>query len=105
MFGEKSESEEFLLEKSETHFNKFERNKMDRFKLESYDLSDLNAIRIRHDNSGPLPGWFLAKVEITTDQDKKYIFECNKWFAFDKDDGKIDRIIKEIVRKKYVLIY
>ena len=98
MFGEKNESNEIFLEKSETHRNKFERNHMDRFNIESYDLGDLNAIRIRHDNAGILPQWFLSKVEITTDEDRKYIFIVNKWFSLELDDGKIDRIIKEIVR-------
>jgi lipoxygenase homology domain-containing protein 1 len=97
MFGEDKESEEIFLEDSETHRNKFERNHMDRFKIESYDLGDLNAIRVRHDNSGVFPGWFLERVEITTENDKKYIFECNKWFSYNIDDGKIDRVIREIV--------
>ncbi len=101
MFGEDKESEEIFLEKSETHTNKFERNHMDRFKIESYDLGDLNAIRVRHDNSGVFPGWFLERVEITTENDKKYIFECNKWFSYNIDDGKIDRVIREIVRNKF----
>jgi hypothetical protein len=74
---------------------------MDRFKIESYDLGDLNAIRVRHDNSGVFPGWFLERVEITTENDKKYIFECNKWFSYNIDDGKIDRVIREIVRNKF----
>ena len=59
-------------------------------------MGDLNAIRVRHDNSGVLPGWYLNRIEIS-EGDKKYVFECNKWFAVNRDDGKIDRIIKEIV--------
>ena len=120
MFGEKNESTEFYLEDSETHRNKFERNnvrtffpchpslilnqshflilkQMDRFKIETYDLGDLNAIRVRHDNAGVLPGWFLDRIEITDLENKKFIFECKKWFSLNKEDGKIDRIIKEIV--------
>lgn len=98
MFGEEIESEEIFLEDSETHKNKFERNHMDRFRVSSYDLGDLNAIRVRHDNAGVFPGWFLDRVEITTEDERKYVFVCNKWFSYAIDDGKIDRIIKEIVR-------
>jgi hypothetical protein len=98
MFGEEIESEEIFLEDSETHQNKFERNHMDRFRVSSYDLGDLNAIRVRHDNAGLFPGWFLDRVEITTEDERKYVFVCNKWFSLNIDDGKIDRVIKEIVR-------
>ena len=68
-------------------------------------MGDLNAIRVRHDNAGVFPGWFLDRIEITTEDEKKYIFECNKWFSLNIDDGKIDRIIKEIVRNGYLFLH
>jgi hypothetical protein len=46
-----------------------------------------------------MPDWQLSRVEITDmDSKYKYTFECKKWLALDKDDGKIDRIIREAVR-------
>ncbi len=71
---------------------------MDRFFVRAPNLGVLNSIRIRHDNTGTLPEWFLKRVEITeTDTQKKYLFECDRWFATDREDGKIDRIIREAV--------
>lgn len=49
---------------------------------------------MRHDNSGFFPSWLLDRV-IVTDKEDKYEFICQKWFSTKRDDGKIDRIIKE----------
>lgn len=74
---------------------------MDRFYVDddgSEDLGELVAIRIRHDNQGRHPEWFLDRVEIIDSETKnKYIFECKNWLALKKYDSKIDRIIKEKV--------
>lgn len=74
---------------------------MDRFNIdgEDLDLENLIAIRVRHDNSGDKPEWYLDRVEILeSDTKNKFIFSCNKWFAKTKFDSKIDRIIEEKVR-------
>ncbi|CAF0746946.1 unnamed protein product [Brachionus calyciflorus] len=94
LYGEDSESTEFHLNNSETHLNKFERNQIDRFKIETNDLGKLIGIRIRHDNTGAFPSWFLDRVEIGQNMNK-YEFICQKWFSTNRDDCKIDRIIKE----------
>ena len=73
--------------------------KKDRFFLKNTNLGDLNTIRIRHDNEGVLPDWYLAKVEITELQSKKkYVFKCEKWLGLEKEDGKLERFIKEAVK-------
>jgi hypothetical protein len=59
-------------------------------------LGELFKIKIRHDNSGTMPGWFLDKIEITEGK-TLYTFICNKWLADDEDDKKIERIIFEKV--------
>jgi hypothetical protein len=69
---------------------------MDKFVIETYDLGDLNAIRVRIDNAGPYPSWFLDRIEIS-DSKKKWIFNSGQWFSSKKGDGKIDRIIREKV--------
>ncbi|RNA20949.1 lipoxygenase homology domain-containing 1 [Brachionus plicatilis] len=94
LYGEDSESSEFHLNKSETHLNKFERNNVDHFIRETNDLGRLIGIRIRHDNSGFFPSWFLDRVVITDNADK-YEFICQKWFSIKRDDCKIDRLIRE----------
>jgi hypothetical protein len=69
---------------------------MDRFHVDCEDLGYLFAIRVRHDNSGLLPEWFLDRVEITDESDGTvYVFICRKWFSLKKDDGKIERYIFE----------
>jgi hypothetical protein len=71
---------------------------MDQFELEESDLGQLIGIRIRHDNSGIKPSWFLERIEITDlAENKKYFFICKKWLSLIRDDKRIERIIKEIV--------
>ncbi len=72
---------------------------MDKFLIKkTYDLGRLLGIKIRHDNEGVLPDWFLDRVEITdTLTNDKYYFHCRKWFSLTKDDRRIERIIKEEV--------
>lgn len=35
------------------------------FTIYAIDLGPLTKIRIRHDNSGNRPGWFLDRIDIT----------------------------------------
>lgn len=37
----------------------------DTFTIYAIDLGPLTKIRIRHDNSGNRPGWFLDRIDIT----------------------------------------
>ena len=65
------------------------------------DVGQLSAIRIRHDNSGVLPAWFLSKVEIVDtsaqDTNHKYLFECGKWLSLSQGSFKIEHVLKEAV--------
>lgn len=76
---------------------------MDRFHVSlnehDSDIGNLIAIRIRHDNTGEQPEWFLDRLEIVDAENKvdKFVFMCKKWLALNKYDSKIDRIIKEQV--------
>ncbi|VDI63637.1 Hypothetical predicted protein [Mytilus galloprovincialis] len=59
-------------------------------------LGDLVYLRIWHDNSGEgkLQSWYLHRVVITDlHTNEKYIFQCDRWFATDIEDGMIERII------------
>ena len=57
-------------------------------------LGVVQYIHIWHDNSGKSPSWFLDRVIL---QDRqlgiKWTFVSNSWFAVEKGDGKIDRIV------------
>ncbi|CAF1272127.1 unnamed protein product [Adineta ricciae] len=59
-------------------------------------LGLLNFIRIWHDNSGKgsSSSWFLKYLIIRDLQTMEtFHFICQKWFAVEKDDGKIQRIL------------
>ncbi|XP_028915161.1 lipoxygenase homology domain-containing protein 1 [Ornithorhynchus anatinus] len=77
--------------------NVFEQGATDTFQVDTFtinaiDLGPLKKLRIRHDNSGNSPGWFLDRVEVT-DQNNEitYYFPCQRWLAVDEDDGQISR--------------
>lgn len=92
IFGDKGDSGERKLHKSETNKDKFEKGKMDRFFIEAADLGSIYKIKIRHDNSMLNPAWYLDRVEITDPEaNQKYIFHCERWLAKNKEDGKIER--------------
>uniref|UniRef100_F7CL93 Lipoxygenase homology PLAT domains 1 n=1 Tax=Ornithorhynchus anatinus TaxID=9258 RepID=F7CL93_ORNAN len=77
---------------SSENMNKFEEGQVDTFTINAIDLGPLKKLRIRHDNSGNSPGWFLDRVEVT-DQNNEitYYFPCQRWLAVDEDDGQISR--------------
>lgn len=55
----------------------------------------MNHLRLWHDNSGRSKcAWFLKYVIVHDLQTReKYFFIGNKWFAFNKQDGLIDRLL------------
>ena len=71
---------------------------MDKFSIEEIDLGQLYGIKIRHDNSGRSPDWYLDRVEIS-DGNKKFYFNCLKWLSTTHEDQRIERVIKEKVLK------
>src|SRR5947207_2234067 len=91
LFGENGSSEETLLDNAD---NNFERDKTDIFSFVMEDLGNLEQIRIRHDNSGSGPGWFLKDVTVENqDTNENWVFPCNRWLATDEDDQQIDRVL------------
>ena len=93
IFGELGDTGERFLEKSETNSDKFERNKLDVFRIEAVTLKKIKKIRIGHDGKGAGDGWFLKGVTVKQENSSKYdqTFECNRWLATDEDDGQIVR--------------
>lgn len=65
----------------------FERGQMDVFKLEiGMKATDVDYIRVRHDNSGKRPGWFLSMVVVEDIDSQEYVsFPFNHWLSLDKD--------------------
>ena len=73
----------------------FEVNDEDSFELKTtQDLGWIKSMRIRHDNSGKDPGWYVESVKITCLNDGviSYI-PVHRWFSKEDDDGKISRIV------------
>lgn len=93
LFGERGDTGERWLRKSETNRDKFERGKVDVFNIEAVQLKHLDKIRIGHNGKRAGAGWFLNKVVVRQDGNSKYdqTFECNRWLAVDEDDGLIVR--------------
>ena len=99
IFGDKGDTGERELSKSETHTNKFERKQMDRFKIECANLGDIYKLKIRHDNSGVMNAdWLLERVEVVDDI-KTYVFHCEQWLSKSKGDKKIERTLYEKVNQ------
>ena len=62
----------------------------------SAPLGKLNYLRIWHDNSGKgkMRSWFLSYVVVKDIQTKeRFEFIANKWFAVEKSDGLVDRLL------------
>jgi hypothetical protein len=92
LIGSKGTSEERLLD-TPGH-DDFEAGNTDIFELVMQDVGDVRQVRIRHDNSGAGPGWFLNKVTIQREgTPDKWVFPCSRWLATDEDDRKIDRLL------------
>ncbi|XP_042766680.1 lipoxygenase homology domain-containing protein 1 isoform X1 [Panthera leo] len=81
-----------LLKSSKTNSDKFERDSIEIFTVETLDLGDLWKVRIGHDNTGKAPGWFVDWVEVDAPSlGKCMTFPCGRWLAKNEDDGAIVR--------------
>ncbi|CAF3703956.1 unnamed protein product, partial [Rotaria sordida] len=94
LFGDDGKKTEKLhLKKSASHQNPFERNQTDEFRVRGDYIGELVKLRIEHDNTGRLAGWFLDRIVVTDmfDPKTKYFANCNKWLSKDEGDGQISR--------------
>ncbi|XP_019645325.1 PREDICTED: polycystic kidney disease protein 1-like 2 [Branchiostoma belcheri] len=75
----------------------FERGSVDSFLVStSQPLGALRYIRVWHNNGGYSPGWFLSQIVVTNrGNNTPNYFICNRWFALDRDDGNISRVLIE----------
>ncbi len=90
LFGKNGiSSGERMIDNAEDNY---EKGKVDVFQLELQQLGDLEAIRIRHDNSGSYPGWFLDKIVIDG-EGKQWTFPANRWFAYSSAPHSIDAVL------------
>jgi hypothetical protein len=81
--GQNGESREAKLDNAQ---NNFERGKTDLFGIESTHLGELSKIIVRSDGAGFGSDWFLDKIVIFSELDKKsWFFLCGTWI--DKKQG------------------
>ncbi|XP_028639051.1 lipoxygenase homology domain-containing protein 1 isoform X2 [Grammomys surdaster] len=92
LFGTQDNNGMTLLKSSKTNSDKFERDSIEIFTVETLDLGDLWKVRIGHDNTGKAPGWFVDWVEVDAPSlGKCMTFPCGRWLAKNEDDGSIVR--------------
>lgn len=69
----------------------------DMFVIEAVDLGYIHKILIRHDNALLNPSWFLDRVEVIdkNDNERTFVFLCERWLSRNKDDKRIKRTLYE----------
>lgn len=92
LLGNKANSGERELDSAG---NDFERHSTGTYSIHTDSpLGDLKRIRIRHDNTGKKPGWFLDYITVHEETgDKMWFFPCNRWLSVVDDDHLIDRTL------------
>jgi Ca2+-binding RTX toxin-like protein len=99
LIGTNGKSKEISLDNPT---NNFEQGHIDVFNLNStdignVDLGEIKQIRVRHDNSGSGPGWFLNYVTVDNlNTDQAWTFPANRWLARDEEDHKIDLMLNAL---------
>lgn len=89
IFGSNGSSDERQLDNSQDNF---EQGSSDNFDLETLDLGDLIRLRVRRDNSGPRPGWFLKRIVVRNEfTNQMWTFPCDRWFAKDEPPFSTDQ--------------
>jgi len=85
-----NQSREVLLDHS--YSDDFETVGYDIFYKILRNFEDIHRIRLRHDNSGLAPGWFVHQVRvINQDTGQLWHFVVDQWLAEDEGDGSINK--------------
>lgn len=72
----------------------------DTFIIEAADLGVIYKIKLRHDNTKWCADWYVEKVEIWNDTNEdEFLFLCGRWLSLKKEDGRLERLFYEKVRK------
>lgn len=71
--------------------NDFEKGRTDIFTItQARDVGEILSLRVRHDNFGLFPSWYLKYIRVTRVNDEKvWYFPCEQWLE-KKADGCID---------------
>lgn len=72
----------------------FEQGTSNTFDLQTFDLGDLTSLKVRQDNSGSRPGWFLSRIDVRNVlTNQEWTFPCNRWLALDEEPGTTDAVL------------
>jgi lipoxygenase homology domain-containing protein 1 len=89
LFGSLGSSGERVLNNPD--HDDFQAGNTDHFFIKAPNLGDLTGVRIRHDNTGSGPGWWLRQIQIDDDcTGDFYVFPAQRWLALNEGDHKID---------------
>ena len=67
-------------------------------------LGSLQYLRVWHNNSGRgnYASWYCTAIIVRDLQtNEQFEFMCNKWFACEKDDGEIERLVQVRILKMF----
>jgi hypothetical protein len=86
--------------------NDFERGHTDYFTFHQMrNLGELHEVRIRHNDRGEKPGWFLDGVTVRNETTgETWFFPCGRWLARTADDGEIQRTLRPEPRRAPVAV-
>lgn len=73
--------------------NDFERDSKSHFTLSGPLIGGVNSVRIRHNNKGNAPGWYLDQISVRRIGSLLSFFNCNRWLARDEADCAIDLVL------------
>ncbi len=91
--GEDGSTKEFLLVDDDAN-DDFERGCTDYIEVQTEDVGEIISIRVRHNNGGQWPDWYLDGIIITNkNTGQEWVFSTYKWFSRTDGDGKIDRTL------------
>ena len=84
LYGQTEATQEFCLESTGADFEEGGRSS---FRVQAFqDVGELTKIRVRHDNSGDEPEWYLKSVRVRkADSKRKWYFRCDRWLYRQQD--------------------
>ena len=87
--GTETTTREYILDNPG---NDREQGSIDAYTVEAENIGNLSYVKIRHDNSGDRPGWFLDKVIIIHQgSGTEWTLPYYNWLAI--DEGQIEAIL------------
>lgn len=91
--GDEGSTKEFLLVDNDSA-DDFEIGSTDYIEIQTKNVGDIKSIRVRHNNGGQWPDWYLDGIIIKNKStNQEWIFSTFRWFSRTDDDGKIDRTL------------